>query len=298
MPYWTTREVARHLHLNEKKIYALVAAGQLPAARISGKWLFEPELIDRWVREHTVYPTTGVLGGLLDRMVVLQGSDDWLLDQALDGVREALGVSVVTSRVGSLTGLRALRDGRAHLAGVHVDPAALGEALGPDAPAYTVGLFRREQVLVISPRLRRQVRSLADVVDGGLRFADRQAGAGTHVLVRRLLVDARRDPAALRVVGPYATHLEVALAVRTGQADAGAVIRVAAERAGLPFVPLAEETFQLAIPAAFMGHPSVARLLDAVLHWCHARRRRGEAPGYGFTPLGKIAATTAAANHT
>lgn len=296
MPYWTTRDVARHLNLNEKKIYALVAAGQLPAARISGKWLFEEQLIDRWVREHTVYPSTGLLHGLLDRVVVIQGSDDWLLDQALDAVRETLGVSVAASRVGSLGGLRALRDGQAHLAGVHVEPAALGQALGPEAPAYTVGLFRREQGLVVSPRLRRQVRSLADVVDRDLRFADRQPGAGTHVLVRRLLAEADRDPAALRCVGPFSTHLEVALAVRTQQADVGCVIRVAAERAGLPFVPLLEETFQLAVPSAYLGHPSVARLLDRLLDWCHDRRRRGSAPGYGFDPLGKIAVTTAATN--
>ena len=34
--YLTTREVAKYLRLNEKKVYALVADGQLPAARISG----------------------------------------------------------------------------------------------------------------------------------------------------------------------------------------------------------------------------------------------------------------------
>lgn len=43
----TTREVARYVRLNEKKVYALVSEGQLPAARLSGKWLFPKHLIDQ-----------------------------------------------------------------------------------------------------------------------------------------------------------------------------------------------------------------------------------------------------------
>ena len=39
--YLSSSEVARYLKLNQKKVYALVAAGQLPAARISGKWCFQ-----------------------------------------------------------------------------------------------------------------------------------------------------------------------------------------------------------------------------------------------------------------
>jgi excisionase family DNA binding protein len=54
--YLTTREVAAYLRLNEKKVYELVAQGQLPAARISGKWLFPKHLVDQWVERNTLYP--------------------------------------------------------------------------------------------------------------------------------------------------------------------------------------------------------------------------------------------------
>ncbi len=82
--YMTTREVAHYLRLNEKKVYALVAKGKLPAARVSGKWLFPQALIDRWVAEHTVYPRGGLITGLLEDLLILQGSDDWLLGQVVD----------------------------------------------------------------------------------------------------------------------------------------------------------------------------------------------------------------------
>jgi putative molybdopterin biosynthesis protein len=71
MSYWTTKEVAKYLRLNEKKIYALVARGELPAARISGKWLFDKELIDAWIRQHTQLPEDGVMQALVDRLLVL-----------------------------------------------------------------------------------------------------------------------------------------------------------------------------------------------------------------------------------
>ena len=79
--YLTTREVARYLRLNEKKVYALVSEGQLPAARLSGKWLFPKHLIDQWVERKTVIPVSGLMGALLGEMIVIQGSDDWLFSR-------------------------------------------------------------------------------------------------------------------------------------------------------------------------------------------------------------------------
>ncbi|MGD9710380.1 MAG: helix-turn-helix domain-containing protein, partial [Halothiobacillaceae bacterium] len=39
-PCLDTREAAAFLHLNEKKLYELAKNGELPAARVGGKWLF------------------------------------------------------------------------------------------------------------------------------------------------------------------------------------------------------------------------------------------------------------------
>ena len=104
--YLNTREVAAYLKLNEKKIYALVAAGQLPAARISGKWLFPRDLVDRWVEENTFYPSSGVMGAMLDDLLVMQGSDDWLLSTCVEALaRRSDEFQIVEARIGSLAGL-------------------------------------------------------------------------------------------------------------------------------------------------------------------------------------------------
>jgi putative molybdopterin biosynthesis protein len=289
MSYWTTKEVAKYLRLNEKKIYAMVAAGELPAARISGKWLFDKELIDAWVSQHTRLPDVGMMQALVDRLFVLQGSDDWLLDQALGSLREQLDQAVVSARVGSFAGLEAIGRGRAHFAGIHVADADLPRAMRSGPPTYLVGLFGRQQVLVVGAKHKGAVQGVEDVVARGLRFAIRQPGSGTHRLTETLLKQAGHSLDELEAKGPYTSHLEVALAVAHGVADAGLVIQVAAELTRQVYVPLLEETYRLAIPAALFTQDTVARFLDRMLDWLD-KRQPDQAPGYSFAPLGKLIA--------
>jgi len=283
--YLSSREVARYLRLNPKKIYALVAAGQLPAARISGKWLFPKELVDRWVAEHTVYPPGGVLEPLLDRLLVLQGSDDLLLSRVVDRLQAPLGVAVPTASVGSLAGLEALSQGRAHVASSHVEAADARPYV--TAPTWRIGLFSREQGILLDRRRTRRIDGLAALCRRGLRVAERQPRSGTARLVERLLGREGLAP-AWTPVGPFASHLELALAIRNGLADAGVGIRAAAALAGLDFVPLAQERFELAVPAAFLSHPRVARFLELVVDEIGVEAR-GAPPGYAFDGLGRLA---------
>ncbi len=63
-------------------------------------------------------------------------------------------------------------------------------------------------------------------------------------------------PAALRGTNRATGHLQVASAIAAGLADAGVASEPAALAYGLGFVPLAEEHFDLVIPA---GQPARAR---------------------------------------
>lgn len=291
--YLSTREVAAYLKLNEKKIYALIQAGQLPAARVSGKWLFPRHLIDRWVEEHTVYPTRGVMGAVLDELLVMQGSDDWLLSRTLEGIMARRGdeLQLVEGRVGSLAGLSAVGKGRAHLAGVHVDRGDVEALIDDPTGCYLVHLFARTQGLIYSRSLQPALRGLADVATGGVTFAERQPGSGTWRLARRALAEAGVDPDRLTRVGPFASHLELALAIRTGRADVGVGIHVAADLCGLDFLPITNEAFRLAVPVAYASHPRMARFLDSTLQ---ALRdvETGALPGYDLSRLGHMETTT------
>ncbi|HEV2257252.1 MAG TPA: substrate-binding domain-containing protein [Streptosporangiaceae bacterium] len=88
----------------------------------------------------------------------------------------------------------------------------------------------------------------------GLRIARRPFGTGTRVLLDRLLADAGIPPAS--ITGPdAASHLEVAMTIAAGQADAGLGVRAAATALDLGFVPVTWEDFDIvlsgdALPAA------------------------------------------------
>jgi molybdate-binding protein len=83
------------------------------------------------------------------------------------------------------------------------------------------------------------------------------------VLLDQLLTEAGIEPAS--VTGPEAdSHLEVAIAVASGQADTGLGVRAAATALDLGFVPVIWEDFDLvlsgdALPAA---EPLIAALRD------------------------------------
>jgi excisionase family DNA binding protein len=284
--YLSTAELGKYLKLNQKKVYAMVAAGELPAVRISGKWLFPKELVDQWLRERTIQPASGLMGALLDQLLVVQGSDDWLLARILEHVQRHFPVSAAA--VGSGAGLDAVARGRAHVAPYHLAAAEAKRHLG--APAYLVDLFERQQGLIVDAARTPGITGLAAASARRLRFATRQPGSGTEQLVVRLARAAGVAPQWVDV-GPYASHLEVALAVRNGDADVGVGIEIAAHKTGLAFVPLHTETFALAVPTPFFSHPRVAQFLELAFDAARAHATRG-LPGYTLAALGRLQPTS------
>jgi putative molybdopterin biosynthesis protein len=60
------------------------------------------------------------------------------------------------------------------------------------------------------------------------------------------------------------THIAVALAVKSGEADAGMCVYSAAKALGLPFVPVAREQYELAFRREHADDPRLNVLLGAI----------------------------------
>ena len=204
--------------------------------------------------------------------IVAIGSHDLVLDLAASALRaEDPMVTLASSNVGSLGGLVALRDGLCHLAGSHLlDPATgeytlpyldrvLGSRVG--AGVSVVRLVHRDQGLMVAPGNPRALAGIGDLTRAGVRYVNRQRGAGTRVLLDfelgRLGVSpddidgyAREEP----------THLAVAAAIAAGRADAGLGIMAAARAFGLDFVPVTLEPYDLVVAAEAMDSPLLAPL--------------------------------------
>ena len=118
------REVARYLGINEKKIYFLAKTKKIPCTRVTGKWTFPKQLIDRWIDE-SASGSVAQSRGTADREVLLAaGSDDPALAILHDiyGARGATA-SLFIATVGSGAGLESMRRGVADFATAHLlDP--------------------------------------------------------------------------------------------------------------------------------------------------------------------------------
>lgn len=193
------------------------------------------------------------------RTIVAIGSHDMVLDVAASALRAADPlVTLASSNVGSLGGLVALRDGLCHLAGSHLlDPATseytlpyVDKLLGVSDVAV-VRLVHREQGLIVAPGNPLGLSGVDDLARGGVRYVNRQRGAGTRALLDHELARRGIDPSQ---VSGYPreehTHLAVAAAVAAGSADAGLGIRAAARAFELDFVPVAEEPYDLVLRAS------------------------------------------------
>jgi putative molybdopterin biosynthesis protein len=212
--------------------------------------------------------------GEIANTIVFSGSHDLAIGVLEDCLkRHAPHLKIATANIGSLGGLVALARGEAHVAGTHLlDPttgtynlADIARVLGPRAACVVVHLATREQGLIVARGNPKRIRALRDLVRPGVRFVNRQPGAGTRVLLDYLLAKARLRPT--RIAG-YAreefTHMAVAVAVASGLADCGLGIRSAARALALDFVPIEREEYDLVLRADFASGAAGTALLAAV----------------------------------
>ena len=74
-----TKEAAQYLGINEKKIYSLISDSGLPATKVTGKWLFQRHLLDRWLEHHTEnYPAIETGLESYRNLLIITGSNDLL----------------------------------------------------------------------------------------------------------------------------------------------------------------------------------------------------------------------------
>src|SRR5919107_1340248 len=224
------------------------------------------------------------------------GMDDWVrvrlgrVGGDLVATPLPRGAGVLTSLVRA-DGLLVVPAGlEGHHAGEHVDVlllrgvgeidrtivAAGSHLLDPATGAYTlpyvdrvlagrdvavVRLVHREQGLIVAPGNPLGLNGIDDLARDGLRYVNRQRGAGTRVLLDHEL--ATRGIAAEAIPG-YAreehTHLAVAAAIAAGRADAGLGVLAAARAFGLGFVPVTREPYDLVLATETLEDPVTAPL--------------------------------------
>jgi excisionase family DNA binding protein len=292
----STREVADLLGIHEKKVYKLITEQNLPATKVTGKWLFPSHLVEQWIENNTVnYP--GQKDYLLrtPALFVVAGSNDVLLDRTITlFMRQFPEYVAVFGNLGSLGGLKVLRQGLCHIAASHLaeedsrDYNFAHAAREMDRIPAVVNFCRREQGIILPPGNPRNIASVRDLADKGVRVVNRALGTGTRLWFDREL--EKTGVATSKLDGydrEVQRHLDVGLEVLSGRAGAGPGIRAVADRMGLDFLPMHWERFDLLIAKERFFDRNIQSFLG-LLHDGEFRKLADELEGYDLTQCGKM----------
>lgn len=232
----------------------------------------------------------------LEHVLVHIGSHDNILDllaNELMGLAEPL--SLVSSHVGSMGGLTALKNGSALFAGCHLFDPATGDFNFPFLQKHLPGLDLtvinlaiRHQGLIVAKGNPKNIRGVADLARADVAFINRQRGAGTRILLDHHLSQAGIAPDTVRGYDREEfTHMAVAVNVLTGSADCGLGIFAAAKALDLDFAPLAHERYDLILPTAYLDDPRI-QILRMVIETPRFQERMRELGGYETDLTGKV----------
>lgn len=203
--------------------------------------------------------------------VRIVGSHDIALNILIELLKKR-NYKVEVVNTGSLTGLIALQEERAHLAGIHLLDKDTGEynypyvkRILPGREVAIVNLAHRIQGLMFVHGNPKQINGLADLKRPEVSFVNRQKGSGTRIL---LDIQLRQLGISSSELNGYErelpTHIAIGSSIARGEADTGLGIEAAARSCGLDFLPLFKERYDLAMLMDNYKSKLLSPLLDMV----------------------------------
>jgi molybdate-binding protein/DNA-binding transcriptional regulator YhcF (GntR family) len=206
--------------------------------------------------------------------IQIVGSHDMALNILVDLVmRDNKQQKIQLTHAGSLGGLIAIQEERAHLAGIHLLDEETGEynypfikRVLPGREVAIVHLAYRIQGLMFAPGNPKHIKGIADLKRPDVVFVNRQKGAGTRVLLDIQLRHLGISPKDIKgYERELDTHLAVGLSIAHGEADVALGIEAAARSCNIDFLPLFRERYDLVIPIANYRSELLAPLLRTVV---------------------------------
>jgi len=283
--FLTTRQLAELLHIKERKVYDLAAAGEVPCSRVTGKLLFSRRQIEEWVARNSSGATPTQANR---RSPVVLGSHDPLLSWALSTAEADLA----THFEGSVDGLERFARGEGLAAGLHIyEPQTDGWNTSSIrerfeyAPVALLEFAWRDRGLIVRPDDAESFVGIESL--RGRRVVPRRDSAGSQMLLKRLMANAGLGPGDVTWAEQAGTESDVAIAILEGKADVALGLRSMAQQLRLGFVAQVRERFDVLVDrAAWFDAP-----LQRLWRFCQSdafRAKARELGGYDVTGLGTV----------
>jgi excisionase family DNA binding protein len=251
LPFLSVKQASVYLQLNEKKIYELANQGVIPATKVTGKWMFPRELLDRWMLDSSH-------SGLLADRLIIAGSDDPLLYRAVGEFANETGNKALISYspTGTRLGLDLLQAHRVDVCCIHWGPhnesrtrhPALLQHYSQHENWVLIRAFKRELGLIVSPPLLKYANEPSAFFDPQFRWVRRQPGSGALRFLQDILSGYGKTIENLNSETEALSEREAAAAIVMDQADIAPGIRAVATEFGQGFISLGWETMDFVLP--------------------------------------------------
>ena len=228
-------------------------------------------------------------------LLILAGSNDPLLDKSLSVFNQLYPEHVaVFGNLGSMGGIRALRQNLCHIASSHLLQENEKEynfefaTRELEKSPAVVNFCRREQGILVQKGNPKAIRAIADLARKDLKIVNRPVGTGT-----RLLFDMELKKAGIPgdTLDGYdreiPKHLDVGLEILSGKADAAPSIRPIGQILNLDFIPLRWERFDLLVTKERFFDEGV-QLFFGMLHEPEFLNAAAAMAGYDLSTTGKM----------
>ncbi|MFO7557792.1 MAG: substrate-binding domain-containing protein, partial [Desulfobacterales bacterium] len=228
-------------------------------------------------------------------VVIITGSNDLLLERTISLFNKTHPDQIaVFGNMGSMGGLRALRQNFCHIATSHLlqdnEDEYNFDYAGQELSKMPVivNFCRREQGLLIQKEGSGKINVFKDLGKSGIRIVNRALGTGTRLLFDLELKKAGINGSKINgYLHEVDRHMDVGLEILSGRADAGPGIRPVASLLGLDFIPLRWERYDLLIHKERFFDKGV-QLFLGMLHEKAFQKVAKEYEGYDLTISGRM----------
>lgn len=209
----------------------------------------------------------------LKKAVLFTGSHDLSIDIVSSLLKtKDVHRQIISSHVGSLAGLMAIRKGEAHVTATHL--------LDPETETYNIpyikkyladqeivwiSFLKREQGWIVPKGNPLNIQTITDIIEKKAAYVNRQRGAGTRILFDLLL--KKQGFTSEDVVGyerEMFSHLSVAAEVKESNDCVGLGVYSAAKTMGLDFIPVADESYDLVMTKSFFESDGGKQFMEVI----------------------------------
>ena len=228
--------------------------------------------------------------------ILASGSNDPVLDMLLTATKKSHpDFYIFSANTGSVNGLEALNSGLTDIALSHLFDAESGQynlpyltRYVPDISPVVVNLFSRDIGFLFGQSKSLRFDGWENLAGKKIRFINRQKGSGTRLLLDYHLQKLGIAPGEIDGYDKEVyTHLEVGLAILSGEAQVGIASAAIGKLLGLSFLPITSEFFDMILDQSTYFQSGVQVFMETLKSEAF-RTRVEKIGGYDFKDSGKI----------